>query len=225
MRRGRPADTLFAFNDHFGPDVFFHLYMRPAERIVNIGADLDYFSFDAFATVVIDPVKRTVTIDRMLCRTDNVWPEIMNRDAPKSGQGGIAWFNANVRFVNERNGDDASIERLVELFFGCEWTAVVPLTRPEIGAADLESAERCRDDRRDATTRPPWGHVIAMYSPMRSEAAIVIQRHFRGWRTRMRTAFDPNTRIGAYYALREFRALPFIPGFSTLHSDELNVWQ
>ena len=41
----------------------------------------------------------------------------------------------------------------------------------------------------------------------RVAAATVIQKHFAGWKVRMATAFNPETRLGAYYAMREFRAL------------------
>jgi hypothetical protein len=38
----------------------------------------------------------------------------------------------------------------------------------------------------------------------RVAAATVIQKHFAGWKVRMA---NPETRLGAYYAMREFRAL------------------
>lgn len=41
-------------------------------------------------------------------------------------------------------------------------------------------------------------------------AAIVVQKHFRGWKARMMTAFNPMTRLGAYYVLREFRAMVIV---------------
>ena len=41
----------------------------------------------------------------------------------------------------------------------------------------------------------------------RVAAATVVQKHFAGWKVRMATAFNPETRLGAYYAMREFRAL------------------
>ena len=205
VRRGRPHDTMFEHSEHRQDDIF-KMFMRPAEHVVHIAVDLEYYTFSASATVDVDPVAKTVRIDRLLCRSYNVWPELVSKDAPRSGSGGVEHLKANVRFIGR---DEASLELLVVLFFGPGWTAVVPLTRPEIAAADYALAEGCLVVQTTATTRRrrPWGKVVASYRPARTDAAVTIQRHFRGWRVRMRTAFDPHTRLGAYYALRAFREM------------------
>jgi len=41
----------------------------------------------------------------------------------------------------------------------------------------------------------------------REAAATHVQSHFRGWMARRTHAWDPNTRLGRFYALREFAAL------------------
>ena len=53
----------------------------------------------------------------------------------------------------------------------------------------------------------PWGKTVGTYLVDRVAAATTIQKHYRGWKARMATTFNPTTTIGAYYALRDFRAM------------------
>jgi hypothetical protein len=123
-----------------------------------------------------------------------------------SGEGGLSWLNRDIL------GDycepySLSFESAVLILFGPAWTAVVPWTAPRISDEDLALAGACPDMYRAKMAEQwfPWGTAVAIYDSTRDDAATTIQRHFRGWWVRMRTAFNPNTRIGAYYALKEFR--------------------
>ena len=134
---------------------------------------------------------------RASCTPCRIWSTSGSRRPPRS-----SWTPSEKRSRSTACGVRPST--FGQRFFGPEWTAVVPSTCPVIAEADEASAERCWFDQAAATAFVPWDKSIAMYSPVHTQAAVTIQRHFRGWRVRMRTAFDPNTRIGAYYALREF---------------------
>ena len=114
--------------------------------------------------------------------------------------GGVSCLKENMSYIGETRV--VSFEHAIKLFFGDDWTAVIPMTCPRISKRDIALCRDC-----DAMVRSlelPWGKSVAMYSSARKDAAVTIQRHFRGWRARMKTTFNPHTRIGAYYALRAF---------------------
>ena len=60
VRRGRAADALLAYQDHYGPDDHFAAFLRPDVGVMRVEADLDYFVFSVSVSVEIDTVTRTV---------------------------------------------------------------------------------------------------------------------------------------------------------------------
>ena len=199
--RGRPADTLLAFRDHHGPDCHIGVYLRPDVNILRVDADYEFYDFALSVEIEVDPGKSIVRMKRLLCSNSNHWPELMDARLPLTGSGGISRL-----VMNERCLDEISLEKAVATLFGPTWMAVRPLTVPRISDVDLARADACDAMYRAAMAEPwfPWGRTIGMYDTRRTDAAVQIQRHFRGWRVRLRIAFNPNTPLGAYYALRLF---------------------
>ena len=211
LRMGRPRGALFACFKNTGPDISLAMYMRPAHRVGYIKACYGYYWVTLAFKVDVDPAARTVGLTRLLCESRNIWPDIAGKpaDLPNggTGSGGIAWLRSCARFLG--HDTDVFFERAVEKFFGLGWSAVVPVTRPRMCDDDLELCRACSAIFGDADTMVPRNRPVAYYDSAASAdgAATTIQRHFRGWQVRMRTSFDPHTRIGAYYAIRAFREL------------------
>ena len=209
VRRGRVADALLTYRDPYGDDDHRTVILRPDLAVLRIEAGIEYFDFSLSAEIEVDVARRTVRVRRLLCTSCNHWPEIfIDGMSPSSGSGGVAWLKRNEAFF-QGMPFEVSFKTAVAVLFGPAWTAVVPLTAPRISDEGLASAEACHGiyTKAMAETWCPWGLTVGLYDSSRHDAATSIQRRYRGWRARMRTAFDPNTRIGAYYALREFRRM------------------
>ena len=91
--------------------------------------------------------------------------------------------------------------------FGSLWRAIIPTTRPRLSKEDIKWCKDSRGIYKKSFTYPLWHTTIGIYDNTRKNAAIIIQKHFRSWQVRMRNTFNPNTKIGAYYALKEFNKL------------------
>lgn len=208
VSRGRMADCLLAYRDHWGPDYFTAVFLRPDVGVLRAYVDGEYYDVDLSAAVNVDEAKRKVTLRSILCRSRNYWPEIFVDGGPPSGDGGVSWLH---RIEDQFRGGlfEISFENAVLRLFGPEWMAVVPLTAPRLADEDLAIADACDDMYRAAMAEDwfPWGRTVGLYDTRRIDAATTIQRFFRGWRVRRRTAWDPMTRLGRFYELREFERL------------------
>jgi hypothetical protein len=216
QRRGNPSDTVFFNAAHHGDD-YFSTYMCPistaatavtaattATAIICIDVNCEYYEYSMSATVIADVPSRIVRLDRLYCTSTNHWPEISR--GPVSGSGGIAWLKANERYIEV---NEASFAHAVKTFFGPDWQAAeLPMTRPRISDEHLDNMSACRALFKSQYGPVPWHKkLIVFYSNVRMNAAITIQRHFRGWQVRMQTTFNPGSRIGAYYAMRAYQEL------------------
>ena len=209
-RRRRPSVVAFQFAKHWIESDLF-VYFQPKERLVSMYLELEYYYFELKATLIIDDVGRTIGIDRLSCKNDNIWPEL--NGGPKSSLdcGGIALYKKNLRYLLPPY--DVSMEMAAKLFFGDDWTALpLPLTRPRLDM-NVSTSREMRTFFDDHPTGP-WRQTIGKFVPDEDASAIVIQKCFRGWRARMVYAFNPHTTLGRYYALRLFfgGATPKSPG-------------
>jgi hypothetical protein len=194
VRRGSPVGALFTYAQCYKDSATIKLFLRPAERIVHVSVDFEHYDFkhlELCVTFNVDALSRTVTLDRFLCET---WTT-----------GDNASSSADVSWVSSFGCDEFSFEHIVKVFLGKEWTCVVPMitTMHRLSKDDLALSRECGHLDRTQPHRP-LAKVIAWYSTERHDAAVTIQRHFRGWRVRMTTTFNPHTRIGAFYVLQAF---------------------
>ena len=206
VRRGRPRDTIFTFSEHYCDNIL-RYYFMPAERLASMTY---YVEFGGDVTVVaqlsVDDRARTVEVERLHCKRENYWEDgsDMNpRGGLNSGSGGIGWYKANVADM----GDNLSFAAFAAHFFAPGWTVLdLPLTRPRIAPDLVQLAEACPAKMGNYRCGP-WGNTVGTYLVERDLAATTIQKHYRGWRARMATAFNPTTSLGRYYAMRDFKAL------------------
>ena len=202
ISRGRPADTIFTFNMHYNDDILTYYFM-PYEGLAYMSYYIEFVgTVDVVAQLYFDDSARTIEVGRLQCTRENYWSD-QDRDEIKSGVGGIGWYKRNL----DNMGHRISFQEFAEKFFSASWTiSRLPLTRPEISPALIQLADACSMKMGDYRCGP-WGKTVGTYLVHRNVAATTIQKHFHGWKVRMSTAFNPRTTLGAYYALREFRAL------------------
>ena len=202
VSRGCPPDVIFHHAQH-SMVAHMHSYFMPAERIVYTHVSLEYYDIHAFVVLYVDEVRRSVGVDKVLCVSENHWLSL-NGSAPRSGRGGISWLKRNADVISP---DFLSLSFAVRTFFGPQWTvASLPMTRPSVPDDAVERAKDC--PRRLGNCKyGPWNRTVGTYFRERIEAATVIQRHFRGWRVRMATTFNPHTRLGRFCALRMLRQM------------------
>ena len=175
------------------------------------------------ARIRIDDRAKSVEVEQLQCERNDHWDHGSAEegidegvDGLRCGVGGIGWYRKNLENMKtcgtlsgEYFGRKMTFEAFAAKFFAPDWTVLqLPrfFTRPKIQQEFVALAKTC-----DAAMRcyyyGPWGRTVGTYFVHRNAAATTIQKHFRGWRVRMATAFNPTTPIGAYFALRDFRAL------------------
>ena len=206
VARGRPYEAVFQYKVHYGDNVY-EYYLMPGMGLAYIEAYIEFvvMHVSVVARVEFDDEERTVAVESMLCERENYWgDERLSHGEPRSGAGGLGYYRKNV----EALGDRVSIEVLIEAFFGPGWALrALPLTRPRTPEELVLLAKSMCPAATGDYRCGPWTRVIAIYPFGREMAATVIQRHFRGWRVRMATAFNPTTPLGCLLELREFRKL------------------
>lgn len=207
VERGRPSGTVFVRADRFGDNETVRSLM-PAEGLayVDVYAEFAVQYFRLCAQLAFDDAERTIVVERLTCERKNYWGDGDGDGGLASGRGGVGFYRRNLEDLGE---DLVSLEVLVAMFFERSWTLkesprTLPRTLPRIAWPG---------PARDSGTAPHgtrrWGTTVGVYhNPVdRVSAARTIQKCFRGWRVRMKTAFDPRTSLGAYYAMRGFREL------------------
>jgi hypothetical protein len=106
-------------------------------------------------------------------------------------EGGIGLYKKSVQ-------DEISLDSFVGHFFGPGWTAApLPLTRPKVKDNYLELVLK-------GHIYAPMFKLVGVYNVERVEAAVTIQKMYRGWRVRMKYTFNPNTSFGEFLILRDF---------------------
>lgn len=208
VQRGKPSGAVFKHSDNFGDDVI-KWYLMPAEGLAYVDsyAEFSVEYLRLYAQLTFDEAEKKIEVERILCERKNYWEEDAANDrgtGSGTGTGGVEYYRRNL----EDLGDDfVSFELLAARFFAPSWTVLaLPPTLPRItDEAMLLAEQACPDDYRYG----PWGITVGVYhDPVdRVSAARTIQRCFRGWRVRMKTAFDPRTSLGAHYAMRGFAEL------------------
>jgi hypothetical protein len=165
---------------------------------------MDYYTIEVCIHVSVDHERRSVNVKRLWCKSENWWPDIHTSIVPdKSGEGGIGWYKKQLDPFGER----MSQELVVDKFFGPGWVAgALPLTRP---FATPEAISMCRglDHRMGDYRSGPWDKVVGTFFTERTDAAKTIQKHYRGWKVRLVTTFNPNTSLGRFLELRHFNNL------------------
>ena len=206
VARGRPADTIMTYSMHYCDDILRYYYM-PSEKMayMSFGAEFDC-DVTVTAQLRIDDRAKTIEVDRLHCVRDNYWEDkgVMGAGQPMvSGVGGIGWYKKQLDYM----GYLVSFEAFAAKFFAPGWTFLkLPITRPHLSPEVVALAKTCHA-KMGGYRSGPWGKTVGTYLVHRNAAATTIQKHFRGWRVRMVTAFNPTTPIGAYFALRDFWAL------------------
>jgi hypothetical protein len=218
INRGQLEDTLFGYDDRYGPHRF-SAYMLPANNLIYLCANTDGDQCEVFIRVKINLQNRSVAIDNITCSNHFYYSQmhleflVENGEVvpvPENGQGGYAFYRTSVYFMDIFKFS-LPFKRVIERFFGNSWTAKKINTRtiPRISDEDQKLLKTCEATYITAinTKNYPGACLIGYYDMTRSDSATVIQKHFRGWTTRLRTAFNPNTTIGKYYALKSYREL------------------
>ena len=195
VARGRQGDAIFTYSAQFFCNTT-RYYFMPAERLVYMSFD-DYYHrcVTVVATILIDDRAKTIEIDRLQCARS------------KHGYvGGIAYYKSTLEVLTQMSAH-LTFDLITEKFFAPNWTVnTLPLARPKIQPELVDLAEACPNKMGDCWFGP-WSETVGTYLVHRNVAATVIQKHYRGWKVRMATTFNPTTAIGAYYALRDFRCL------------------
>ena len=218
INRGQIEDVLLGYDTCYGPHQF-SAYMLPAHNLIYVCANTDGNQCEVFIRVKINLQNRSVAIDHITCSNHFYYSEMdleswveTGAVVPENGTGGYAFYRAGVYFM-EYFTDSLSFKHVIKRFFGNSWTAKKMNTRnrdiPRISDEDQKLLKTCEATYITAinTKNYPGGVLIGYYDMTRYNAATVIQKHFRGWITRLRTAFNPNTTIGEYYALKSYREL------------------
>ena len=206
VRRSRPEDAIFTYSNHMRSEDILRYYFVPAERLAVIKL---YVEFVCYFTVLIqlsiDDNAHTIAVERLLCQREDYWGNSeMSSSAMRSGSGGVGWYKENLEDLGARL---VSLDSFVARFFASDWAALsLPMTRPKITPELIQVAEACPEKMGDCRIGP-WGKTVGTYLVDRISAATTIQKHYRGWRVRMATAFNPNTTLGAFYVMRDFRQL------------------
>jgi hypothetical protein len=163
---------------------------------------MEYYDIDAVFEFDAEDDSKTVHFRRVLCKTRNLGPEIQNLPNQDCDSGGLSWYKRHADIL-----DDIALETLVRRFFGEAWRpGPLPMTLPKPTAEQLAVAAACEQRLGDYHCGP-WSRLIGTYFYERERAATAIQKHFRGWRVRMATTFNPETPIGYLLEMRRFRAL------------------
>ena len=132
-----------------------------------------------------DEDRKIVHVERLFCERKNYWPDMLL-------EGGIGLYKKCMQ-------DDISLDSFVRHFFGPKWTAApLPLTRPKFKDNYLEHMLKA------LLYAAPMFKLVGVYNVEREEAAVTIQKMYRGWRVRMKYTFNPNTSFGKFLILRDF---------------------
>lgn len=193
--------AIFKYCEHCNDDIL-KIYLNPFDQILYINGNLDYYTYWFVCKLRIDHHDKTIKIEKLFCKNINHWPEINGKLAPKTGGGGMSCYKSNIKLL----GDDFSIDYAVEKFFGNTWKVIIPLTVPKISEETFEIVKKYKEHF-DFYRCGPWGKTIGLYMIDQLEAAIIIQKYYRGWKARMTYAYNPNTTLGKYYMLKSFKSM------------------
>jgi hypothetical protein len=196
IRLGRP-DAIFKYAEHWGDEQVLYAHYMPCERLLHIDLEMEYYSVRLFSEIDVDDANSRVIVRRLLCRSENHWPEIHTENVPKisNDAGGVSWYKKHEILFN------MSITENVQRFFGSSFSVIMPVTVPKTTADQISTCEKCEDRLGDYHCGP-WGRLIGTFFFDRRDAAVIIQKHFRAWRVRFK--IDPNEEFGRFIERRRF---------------------
>ena len=193
--------AIFKFAQHVCDNVIY-AHFAPDDRIIHVEFDYEYYTAELLAEIEIDREKKRVSVVRLLFTSENLWPEIFFDTVPKIANkwGGVSWYKRHVCCF----GADFDIETYVHTFFGNDWImGPLPATIAKPTEDQIVSS-KTYEARLGNYLCGPWGRTVGTFFVDRSLAATVIQKHFRGWRVRMETTFNPNSPFGFACLKRRF---------------------
>ena len=193
VARGRPADTIMTYSIDFCGDFLRYDFM-PFEKMAYMSFDDDRgCHITVTALLRLDDRAKTIEVDRLHCTRED-------KDKDKD-IGDIEWYKKQLDYTRY-----VSFVKFAVRFFAPSWTIMkLSITRPHLSPELIALAKTCH--AKMGHPSEPWNKTVGTYFVHRNDAATTIQKHFRGWKVRMATTFNPTTPIGAYFTLRDFRAL------------------
>ena len=154
QERGKPEDVEFVYSQHNMDDVLRIIY-EPAQQLVFITVDLEYYDIMAALQISVDEQRKHVVIDGAVCDTYDMWPLINGGGAPPSKVGGIRHFKKVFKWISL-----PVIRLFVTKMFGKEYEWSYLKNSKEVSASLIG---QCKEYRMDAWERGPWDKVAATY--------------------------------------------------------------
>lgn len=199
--RGSILDAVFQYAAHWEETMDVRVYFMPGYKFgyIKLYAEFVVMNFELWFEMSFDEEHQIVHVERLFCKRENYWSN--DAHGLQSGTGGIGFYKKNL----EDLGDDIEINIFVRHFFGPGWkVAPLPMTRPMMREGYLKLVE-VANGHYDHYHYGPWFKVVGIYPMEREEAATTIQKIYRGWRVRIKYTFNPNTSLGKFLIMREFR--------------------
>lgn len=206
VRYKRLHDAVFYFEYDRQQDTHIAMFW-PSKNLIWFLGDYDRntehpYIFDVTIEISIDTSTSSVKVQKLFCSChDNSF----RHSTIPHGNGGVSHYKTLVdQYVA------FSIQEVIELFFGKEWRVELPpsTTLPvaenvvEFAKKSIHRVFKEENDYGFVCFEP---HILGHFNPVRDLAATTIQKYFRGWKARMKYAFNPHTRLGRFYALKLFR--------------------
>lgn len=203
VRRGSPEETCIFYATHTN-ETSDEFLLIPHLDLFYAYVDMDWATVEAAVKFTVDRDKRTVALTGAICRTCNIWPEMMKHLGIPDGAawGGLDCF----RGVDAPTDMGDTLRRLL----GPGWKHVYPTSGIEEDEADpalpmdvMEVARAYCEGAKTPQGQPVrWHTVLGLYDTTRAEAATKIQAAFRGWRVRLGLRFCPHNRLGRHVIMR-----------------------
>lgn len=198
ISRGQ-LDAIFKYCNHCGDDII-SIHFHPLESLLHISGNFDYYNFDLVTELLVNSDAHTISIKKLFCKNENMWPEVMG--GPVTGEGGLSCYKKNLEYSSV-----FSLETAILCFFGLGWKLLpLPMTVPRVDDEVFDKGKGFGKDF-EFYRRGPWGRTTGLFKVNRKAASIIIQKYFRGWKARMAYTFNPHTTLGAYYLKRSYDKL------------------
>ena len=193
------SDVIFKYSENYGDDCL-HIYFEPAESLIYIRGNFDYYDLYIISTLIIDNEQKTIKIDHIYCESENHWPDLFVNKSPSNGIGGISKYKQNCDFWQSQ---DITLDNAIKMFFGTEYKLIIPMTRPFLDNA--KELIKNYNDYFDNYRMGPWNHLIGKFLTDKNKAATIIQKYYRGWKIRLKYRNDPEKTLGKYLVMKMFK--------------------
>jgi hypothetical protein len=192
--RGCPEDTWITYATHTLETSDFFL-MAPHLNLFYMYVDMDWATVEAAVQFKADRGNRTFIMTGAVCRTSNIWPEMMSHLALAYGThlGGMDCFKKTMLNCDAL-GDVCKL-------FGQGWTPSSGRRRGSLLPRSALEQARAYYDACNPRGSITWSTVIAHYDTTRSDAATRIQAAYRGWRVRLKYRYSPYNRLGRHLVM------------------------